>query len=183
MDQSPACIALIGNPNTGKLSLFGTLVGVRQHVANYPGVTVEKKTGAMTCGGRPCEVIDLPGLYSLAARSRDEMVAVDVLLGRLGQRPPSAVIAIVDACNLERHFYLLSQVLELGLPVVVAVSMIDLARDRGIKIDLGRLAGRLGVPVVAVQANRDRGSGSQGGAGQGDGRRRGTAAQSAAGRF
>jgi ferrous iron transport protein B len=149
-------IALIGNPNTGKSTLFGGLVGVRQHVANYPGVTVEKKTGAMTCGGRRCEVIDLPGLYSLAARSRDEMVAADVLLGRLeDDRPPDAVLLIVDACNLERNFYLASQVLELGLPTVLAVNMIDLAASRGIHLDVARLAERLGVPVVAVQANRD----------------------------
>ncbi|MGA2068668.1 MAG: ferrous iron transport protein B [Thermoguttaceae bacterium] len=154
-DTSTSRVALIGNPNTGKSTLFGALVGVHQHVANYPGVTVEKKTGWMTCGGRRCEVIDLPGLYSLAARSRDEMVAVDVLLGRQdGVGPPDAVVAIVDACNLQRNFYLLSQVLEMGLPMVLAVNMSDLAAGRGIVLDLKGLAERLGVGVVALQANR-----------------------------
>jgi len=154
-DTSTSRITLIGNPNTGKSTLFAALVGVRQHVANYPGVTVEKKTGWMTCGDRRCEVIDLPGLYSLAARSRDEMVAVDVLLGRQdGEGPPDAVLAIVDACNLQRNFYLLSQVLEMGLPAVLAVNMSDLAAGRGIVLDIEGLAERLGVGVVAVQANR-----------------------------
>jgi ferrous iron transport protein B len=152
---STVTVALIGNPNTGKSTLFGALVGVHQHVANYPGVTVEKKTGRMTAHGCRYEVIDLPGLYSLAARSPDEMVAVDVLLGRPGAAAGAdAVIAIVDACNLERHFYLMSQVLELGLPTVVAVNMVDLAEGRGITLNIERLAERLGVPVVAVQANR-----------------------------
>jgi ferrous iron transport protein B len=154
-DTPTSRVALIGNPNTGKSTLFAALVGVRQHVANYPGVTVEKKTGWMTCDGRRCELIDLPGLYSLAARSRDEMVAVDVLLGRQdGAGPPDAVLAIVDACNLQRNFYLLSQVLEMGLPTVLAVNMSDLAAGRGIVLDIVGLAQRLGVGVVAVQANR-----------------------------
>ncbi len=148
-------VALIGNPNTGKSTLFSGLVGVHQHVGNYPGVTVEKKTGEMTLGGRRCELIDLPGLYSLAPRSRDEMVVVDLLLGRRKEvAAVDAVVCLVDAGNLKRNLYLVSQVLDLGLPVVLAVNMLDVARRRGIRVDLGRLQQRVGVPVVPIQANR-----------------------------
>jgi ferrous iron transport protein B len=148
-------VALIGNPNTGKSTLFTGMVGVRQHVGNYPGVTVEKKTGRMQFAGRHFELIDLPGLYSLAPRSRDEMVAVDLLLGRREDLSPvDAVLCIVDASNLQRNLYLVSQVLELGLPTVLAVNMLDVAEDHGIRVDLKRLEQRLGVPVAAIQANR-----------------------------
>ena len=151
-------VALIGNPNTGKSTLFGALVGIHQHVGNYPGVTVEKKIGRMDHAGRRFELIDLPGLYSLAARSRDEMVAVEVLMQRQSDvGRVDAVICIVDASNLERHLYLVSQVLELGLPTVVAVNMLDVAASRGIKLELRHLRGRLGVPVVPIQANRGQG--------------------------
>lgn len=128
-------IAVVGNPNTGKSTLFTALAGVRQRVGNYPGVTVEKKTGHLKHGGQTYELIDLPGTYSLAPRSPDEMVTVDVLLGRgAGETPPDAVLSIVDASNLERNLFLTSQVLALGLPTVVALNMIDLARDRQIEI-------------------------------------------------
>ena len=124
---------MVGNPNTGKSTLFSGLVGVHQHVGNYPGVTVEKKVGQMTVAGRQFEVIDLPGLYSLAPRSRDEMVVVDLLLGRReGAAPVDGIVSIVDAGNLERNLYLLSQVLELGLPTVLALNMLDVAAARGI---------------------------------------------------
>ena len=132
-------VALIGNPNTGKSTLFGALVGVRQRVGNYPGVTVERRSGQLEYAGRRIEMIDLPGLYSLAPRSRDEMVAVDVLLGRLDQDAAiDLVVCVLDASNLHRNLYLLSQVLELGLPTVVAVNMLDVAERRGVKIDWGR---------------------------------------------
>lgn len=148
-------VALIGNPNTGKSTLFTALAGVRQRVGNYPGVTVEKKVGRMECGGLCFQLVDLPGTYSLAPRSPDEMVAVDVLLGRVPElSAPDAVLCIVDASNLERNLYLVSQVLELGLPTVVVLNMIDLARKRGVAIDAARLSAQLGVPVVEVQANR-----------------------------
>jgi ferrous iron transport protein B len=154
-ERSTLTVVLLGNPNTGKSTLFSALSGVRQRVGNYPGVTVEKKIGRFELDGRRVELVDLPGTYSLAPRSPDEMVAVDVLLGRLAEpAPPDAVIAIVDAANLERNLYLVSQVLELGLPTVVAVNMIDVARKRGIEIDAARLEKQLGVPVVVVQANR-----------------------------
>ncbi len=148
-------VALLGNPNTGKSTLFGALVGIHQHVGNYAGVTVEKKTGRLDHGGVRYELIDLPGVYSLAPRSRDEMVTVDVLLGRLADCPPTdAVVCILDASNLERNLYLVSQVLEFGLPTVVAVNMVDLAKRQGISLDLECLRERLNVPVVAIQANR-----------------------------
>ncbi len=148
-------IALVGNPNTGKSTLFTALAGVRQRVGNYPGVTVEKKTGTLRHGERHFELIDLPGTYSLAPRSPDEMVTVDVLLGRRDNAgPPDAVLCIIDASNLERNLFLVSQVLSLGLPTIVALNMVDLARDRQIEIDIDALAERLGVPVIAVQANR-----------------------------
>jgi len=148
-------IAVVGNPNTGKSTLFTALAGVRQRVGNYPGVTVEKKIGHLHHGDQSFELIDLPGTYSLAPRSPDEMVAVDVLLGRNDHGPPpDVVLSIIDASNLERNLFLTSQVLALGLPTVVALNMIDLARDREIEIDVPALAARLGVPVVSVQANR-----------------------------
>jgi ferrous iron transport protein B len=148
-------VALVGNPNTGKSTLFTALAGVRQRIGNYPGVTVEKKIGHLRHDGHLFELIDLPGTYSLAPRSPDEMVAVDVLLGR-GQnvQPPDVVLSIVDASNLERNLFLVSQVLSLGLPTVIALNMTDIARDRQIEIDIQALAERLGVPVVPVQANR-----------------------------
>jgi len=148
-------VALLGNPNTGKSTLFSALAGIHQRVGNYPGVTVEKKTGRMEYDGRRYELIDLPGLYSLSPRSRDEMVSVEVLLGRgAGAAPVDAVVCIVDASNLERNLYLVSQVLELGLPTLVALNMLDVARDHGMAIDVDRLRHRLGIPVVPIQANR-----------------------------
>jgi len=148
-------VALVGNPNAGKSTLFSALVGVRQRVGNYPGVTVEKKTGRLVHAECQYELVDLPGLYSLAPRSRDEMVAVDLLLGRDPAVPaPAAVIAIVDAGNLQRHLYLVSQVLELGLPTVLALNMVDIAAAHGIAVDAEKLRRRLGIPVVVTQANR-----------------------------
>ena len=148
-------VALVGNPNTGKSTLFSALAGVRQRIGNYPGVTVEKKIGRMEFAGRRFELVDLPGTYSLAPRSPDEMAAVDVLLGRRDDvRPVDAVLSIVDASNLERNLYLVSQVLELGLPTIVVLNMTDVARARGLTIDVERLRRQLGVPVVEVQANK-----------------------------
>jgi len=148
-------VALVGNPNTGKSTLFNALSGLRQRVGNYPGVTVEMKKGQFTAHGVAVDLIDLPGTYSLAARSPDEMVAVDLLLGRRPEDPrPDVVLSVVDATNLDRHLYLTSQLLELGEPVVVAVNMIDAAEAQGVKIDYAELGRRLGVPVVPIQANK-----------------------------
>jgi ferrous iron transport protein B len=156
--QATLAVALIGNPNTGKSTLFSALVGIHQRVGNYPGVTVEKKSGPMEYQGRRYELIDLPGVYSLAPRSRDEMVTVDVLLGRAeGAEPVDAVLCILDASNLERNLYLLSQVLELGLPTVVALNMVDVADRQGVRVDVERLRERLRIPVVPTQANRHAG--------------------------
>jgi len=150
--------ALIGNPNTGKTTLFNALSGLRQRVGNYPGVTVETKKGKMCCGGQTFELIDLPGTYSLSPRSPDEMVAVDVILGRQqGEARPDVVVSIVDAGNLERNLYLTTQALELGVPVVVALNMIDVAAAQGVRIDVQRLSQQLGVPVVPIQANKKKG--------------------------
>jgi ferrous iron transport protein B len=147
--------ALVGNPNTGKTTLFNALSGLNQRVGNYPGVTVETKKGSMTCAGRPFDLIDLPGTYSLAPRSPDEMVAVDVVLGhQAGEPRPDVVVSIVDATNIDRNLYLTTQAMELGVPVVVALNMIDLAEAQGIRIDCEALSRRLGVPVVPIQANR-----------------------------
>ena len=152
----PLVVALIGNPNTGKSTLFGGLSGLRQRVGNYPGVTVEKKIGRTEFHGRPFLIVDLPGTYSLAPRSLDEMVAVDVLLSRRDDvEPIDVVLCIVDASNLERNLYLVSQVLELGLPTVVALNMVDVAKTKGLAIDLARLRKQLPVPIVPVQANRN----------------------------
>ncbi len=152
--QSALTVALVGNPNTGKSTLFSALVGMHQHVGNYPGVTVEKKTGRMEVEGQSFEIIDLPGVYSLAPRSRDEMAAVNVLLGRQADvGAVDAVVCLVDASNLRRNLYLLSQVLELGLPTAVALNMVDVAARRGIVVDAAALQARLGVPVVATEAN------------------------------
>ena len=151
-------VALVGNPNTGKTTLFNALAGMRQRVGNYPGVTVETKKGRFSHSGRVFEFVDLPGTYSLAPRSPDEMVAVDLLLGQqAGERRPDVVVSIVDASNLERNLYLTTQLLELGMRVVVALNMVDVANGQGVRVDAGRLAERLGVPVVAIQANKGRG--------------------------
>jgi ferrous iron transport protein B len=148
-------VALLGNPNTGKSTLFTALCGVRQRTGNYPGVTVEKKTGRLRHAGRSFEIIDLPGTYSLAPRSPDEMVAVDVLLGRqIGAPRPDVVVCIVDASNLERNLYLVSQILELGLPVVLALNMVDAAKAKGVSIDAAALQKRLKLPVVPLQAHK-----------------------------
>lgn len=151
-------VALVGNPNAGKTTLFNALSGLRQRVGNYPGVTVELKKGYFSAGSVPVELIDLPGTYSLAARSPDEMVAVDLLLGRRPEEPrPDVVLSIVDASNLDRHLYLTSQLLDLGEPVVLAVNMIDTAQAQGITIDLAKLSAELGIPVVPIQANTGHG--------------------------
>ncbi len=159
MGDSPAgagrTVVLIGNPNTGKSTLFTALCGVRQRVGNYPGVTVEKKVGRFRVDGQAVDLVDLPGTYSLAPRSPDEAIAVDVLLGRqAGIRLPDVILCIVDASNLERNLYLVSQLLELERPLVIALNMTDVAEAAGVTIDAQRLSKRLGVPVVPLVAHR-----------------------------
>src|SRR5262249_12436314 len=165
--------ALVGNPNTGKTTLFNALSGLRQRTGNYPGVTVETRKGRAVCAGRPVDVIDLPGTYSLAPRSPDEMVAVDVILGRQeGEARPDVVVSIVDASNLDRNLYLTTQVLELGVPVVLALNMIDVAEAQGLRIDVEELSRRLNIPAVPVQAYKGRGRAWRREVGVGDAARR-----------
>ncbi|MGQ0635421.1 MAG: ferrous iron transport protein B [Planctomycetaceae bacterium] len=158
-DSAPALnVALIGNPNTGKSTLFNALSGHRALTGNYPGVTVEKKIGRTRCGDRAVNLIDLPGTYSLAPRTPDEMVTVNVLLGRQADVGRiDVVVCILDASNLERNLYLSSQVLDLGLPVVAVLNMADVAQARGIRFDAQALSQRLGLSVVETQAHRKRG--------------------------
>ncbi len=157
-EKSTRTVALIGNPNTGKSSLFNALCGLNARVGNYPGVTVEQKVGRLTGSKLSIDVIDLPGTYSLAARSADEAVAVNVLSGELAhQAAPEVAIVILDASNIERNFYLFSQVYELGLPVIVVLNMWDRVEAEGLTVDAEVIAQRLGVPVVCTSANKRKG--------------------------
>jgi len=158
VQQKKMTVAIIGNPNTGKSTLFNLLSGGHAHIGNFPGVTVEKKVGSVTWEGREIDLVDLPGTYSLAPRSIDEMLAVDVLLGRQKSVPqPDAIICIADASNLERNLYLFSQILDLSIPVVLVLNMCDLARSRGIKIDAAALSQKLNLPVVCTEAHHAKG--------------------------
>ncbi|HEY3322263.1 MAG TPA: ferrous iron transport protein B [Planctomycetota bacterium] len=158
VSQSRYTLALIGNPNTGKTTLFNALTGLSQRIGNYPGVTVERKLGSMSLDDIPVDLIDLPGTYSLAARSPDEIIAVDVLLGQQqGASRVDAVLAILDASNLDRNFYLLSQILELNLPVIVALNMIDVASEKGVHIQTEKLTAALGARVIPVCASKGNG--------------------------
>ncbi|WP_282950217.1 MULTISPECIES: ferrous iron transporter B [unclassified Sphingopyxis] len=152
-------VALVGNPNAGKSSLFNALTGARQKIANYPGVTVERKAGhASFADGRPIALIDLPGTYSLTPASLDEAVTRDVVLGKQeGEKRPDALIVVVDAANLDNHLCFALELLALGLPTVVALNMLDLAERDGLTLDPQRLARELGVPVVPTVAVRKRG--------------------------
>src|SRR4051794_29545154 len=152
-------VALAGNPNSGKTTIFNALTGLRQKVANYPGVTVEKKTGRCKLDdGRWVNIIDLPGTYSLISRSPDERVAMEVLRGLRKETPkPDVVIVVVDASNLQRNLYLVSQLIELGRPLVVALNMMDIAERRGIHVSPAKLERVLGVPVVPVVGHKRKG--------------------------
>ena len=142
-------IALAGNPNCGKTTLFNALTGSSQHVGNWPGVTVEKKEGRLR-GHADVTVQDLPGVYSLSPYTLEEVVARDYLVGE----KPDAILNIVDASNLERNLYLTTQLLELGVPVVVALNMMDVVRKQGGVIDVAGLSRALGCPVVEISALR-----------------------------
>ncbi len=151
-------IALIGNPNTGKSTLFNILTGLKQKIGNYPGVTVEKHLGQLQLDDLEVQLIDLPGTYSLSAQSPDEMVVIDVLRGAIDDiGKPDLILIVIDASNLRRNLYLVSQLLELGQPVVVALNMMDLAVENGIHIDVDQLAQELGVPVVPIVASSGEG--------------------------
>jgi ferrous iron transport protein B len=146
-------VALAGNPNSGKTTLFNELTGSHQHVGNYPGVTVEKKEGTYVSDGFKLHIVDLPGTYSLTAYSLEEVVARDFLVNHR----PEVVVNILDASNLERNLYLAVQFLEMGIPICIALNMIDVAEKRGIKVDAEKLASLLGVPVTPTVARTGKG--------------------------
>ena len=147
-------VALVGNPNSGKTTLFNNLTGAKQHVGNWPGVTVEKKEGGCSVGGRRIKVVDLPGVYSLNAYSIDEVIARDYII----ERHPDVVVDIVDASNLERNLYLTVQLLEMGTNVIVALNMLDAAQSKGHQVNEAILSGLLGVTVVPTVASRNHGT-------------------------
>lgn len=164
MSRPIQTVALVGNPNSGKSALFNALTGARQKIANYPGVTVERKAGRMALpNGEPAELIDLPGSYSLDPSSPDEEVTRKVITGAQdGQRQPDALILVLDANNLEQHLVFAQEVIALGMPVVVALNMVDLAKRDGLVLDPKALENALGVPVVETVAVRRRGLGELG---------------------
>ena len=153
----PVRVALIGNPNTGKSTLFNALAGMNVRTGNYPGVTVEQKTGRAVWNGQAVEIIDLPGTYSLSPQSPDEMVAVNILTGCDGSQHPDVVVCICNAASLERNLFLVTQVLEIGLPVVLCLNMWDTAVRSGIQINVEELSERLGVRVVTTAALQKQG--------------------------
>lgn len=152
------CVALVGNPNAGKTTLFNSLTGLRAKTANFPGTTIERRLGHTRLADRRVKVLDLPGLYSLTSANTEEKIVREALLGHLSNQPrPAAVVLLLDATNLERNLYLASQVLELGLPTVVALNMVDLVERSAIEIDVERLSEELRCPVVPVVARSGRG--------------------------
>jgi ferrous iron transport protein B len=147
-------VALAGNPNVGKSTVFNALTGARQHVGNWPGKTVEKKEGVLKYDGLSFSVIDLPGTYSLSAYSPEEQIARDYIV----REKPGVVVNVVDAASMERNLYLTAQILETGIPLIIALNMEDVADSRGLKIDTQKLSELLGgVPVIPMVASRDRG--------------------------
>ncbi len=159
MSRGPFVAALVGNPNAGKSALFNALTGARQKIANYPGVTVERKAGRLLLpSGEPVELVDLPGSYGFAATSPDEEVTRKVIMGeQVGQVRPDVLVIVLDASNLEQHLVFAQEVLELGRPTVVALNMVDLAARAGLTIDPAALAAELGVPVIETVAVRRKG--------------------------
>ncbi|MDD5503842.1 MAG: ferrous iron transport protein B [Candidatus Omnitrophica bacterium] len=147
-------IALAGNPNSGKSTVFNCLTGARQHVGNYPGVTVEKKEGRLSFQGYEIRVVDLPGIYSLSANSEDEIAAKDFLMGQ----GPDMIVDIIDSSNLERNLYLVTQLMELDIPLILVMNMSDLARQKGQSADYEALSSLLGVPIVTTVANKNTGT-------------------------
>ena len=154
MTPKEITIALSGNPNSGKTTVFNNLTGAKQHVGNWPGVTVEKKEGNLSFKGYDIKVVDLPGVYSLTAYSLDEVIARNFVV----DENPDVVVDIVDASNLERNLYLAVQLLEMGAKLVVALNMMDVAQSRGYQIDVAELSRLLGAPVVPMVATRHQGT-------------------------
>lgn len=137
MEQTPKTIALIGNPNTGKSTVFNALTGLRQKIANYPGITVERKAGTSIIGGVLHQIIDLPGAYSLNFKKLDERIAYQTLIGDYEHESrPDIVLAIADASNLDRNLFLVTQVMDLEIPIVLVLNMMDVAEQKNISIDV-----------------------------------------------
>src|SRR5215467_5287461 len=157
--NKPKTVALVGPPNCGKSTLFNKLTGLRQKVANFPGVTVEQHTGIVQlAGGREIAIIDLPGIYSLLPRSEDEQVAHDVLKGqRADTAKPDAILLLLDSTNLQRHLMLAASILALGTPTLVILNMADELRRRGGNLDVTALETQLGAPVVLASARQGEG--------------------------
>jgi ferrous iron transport protein B len=147
-------VALAGNPNSGKTTVFNNLTGARQHVGNWPGVTVEKKEGSCSFNRRDIKVVDLPGVYSLTAYSPDEVVARNFII----EEKPDVVVDIVDASNLERNLYLAVQIMEMGVPLILALNMMDEAEAKRYKIDVAVISKEMGLAVVPMVANRNKGT-------------------------
>jgi len=154
MAKKEITIALTGNPNSGKTTVFNNLTGARQHVGNWPGVTVEKKEGSLNYEGYDIKIVDLPGVYSLTAYSLDEVIARNFVV----DEHPDVVVDIVDASNLERNLYLAVQLLEMGAKLVVALNMMDVAESRRYQINVKELSRLLGAPVVPLVATRNQGT-------------------------
>ena len=151
--QAVHTIALAGNPNAGKSTIFNALTGARQHVGNWPGKTVEKKEGTWIYKGKEYRVVDLPGTYSLTAFSLEEVIARDFII----HEKPELVVLVIDSANLERNLYLAVQVLEMGARAVAALNMSDQADNRGMKIDFRKLEQILGIPVTRTTASKGQG--------------------------
>lgn len=146
-------VAVAGQPNSGKSTIFNMLTGARQHVANYPGVTIEKRSGKYSYKGDTVILVDLPGTYSLTSYSQEERIATDFLL----YEKPAVVLDIIDASNLERNLYLTFQLQEMGMPLIIALNMMDVAEARGLRIDTQKLSELLKVPVIVTVGNKGKG--------------------------
>lgn len=158
MAQQPLTIALVGNPNTGKTTIFNALTGLRQKIANYPGITVERKIGTSIIEGVLHKVVDLPGAYSLNYTKLDERIAYETLIGSFEyEHTPDLVLMVVDATNLDRNLYLATQVMDLGLPMLLVLNMVDAAQEMGIEIDIAGIEAQLGIPTIAIAAKEKEG--------------------------
>ena len=153
MAEKDLLVALAGQPNVGKSTVFNILTGLSQHVGNWPGKTVEKKEGLYVSDGTRIKIVDLPGSYSLTAYSEEEKIARDFIINER----PDAIVLIANASAVERSLYLLSEFLLLNVPVILALNMMDVAEQQGIRIDVGRLEKYLGVPVISMVASKNKG--------------------------